>query len=639
MKFRFFKKDGTPLPIDSSNKSFISFSNISINLFETEKIFVFEEVWQKVHNDISALPCSIYDGTKNLILLLQFILGRGIVTLSDLNKNFFHNESFTDLNHNLDKVMIYSNFIEQILPDFENENVEFKFRLTDEGLNYLNEYFVNSEYETMTKLGFEKRLITPRFDFYDETGENMYLFFKWSDEKTNVLNDEIFLYNINTDNLEKFINNDTNSNSNYEVLPTLEKWTSNDLLTTGNKWKSIAKNFIFDKRGRDDKFTDDNLFSFYHNPLLNNTRVIYDENPNTFPIEINLAINSPSENIYNRTLEIYTIRSRFEKEINEITGTETIKKDIYNKNIISNIGELILKVELEGETIGEDERLKGLLDNFGRQIDIEDFRYVQDYNMDDDLIDYIKINDKRKELLLEGDNIFPYLGTYKSFLNGLKWLNYNDIRIREYFYNIQTWEEDEFVEYKSFEFTDDLNTNWEFKENDFKNYTNEIFNDGIDINGTLGVDENGEYIVNDFERVWKKTTRMGLVWKYNRYTGKLDDEGYPIIENKSDFDPESLIIKLYGLKRLLYKYFLPHNARIINLTFEGIYFEKFRLYNSVDYLKIDTVSRRSDFDINPYPKEQKKRNLFEFLICIFPEQLKNTSSNICEVLKNNCKES
>ena len=73
---------------------------------------------------------------------------------------------------------------------------------------------------------------------------------------------------------------------------------------------------------------------------------------------------------------------------------------------------------------------------------------------------------------------------------------------------------------------------------------------------------------------------------------KRSDNFIPItikITNKEDFDMEELSIKMFGLKKFLYKYLLPHNARIINFSLNGIYFEKFKIINWNDIIPIFKV--------------------------------------------------
>ena len=59
----------------------------------------------------------------------------------------------------------------------------------------------------------------------------------------------------------------------------------------------------------------------------------------------------------------------------------------------------------------------------------------RDVDIDDERPNYIQLNEKRKELLLASQDIFPYLGSYKSFVNVLKFFGYHDIRLKEYFIN------------------------------------------------------------------------------------------------------------------------------------------------------------------------------------------------------------
>ena len=70
--------------------------------------------------------------------------------------------------------------------------------------------------------------------------------------------------------------------------------------------------------------------------------------------------------------------------------------------------------------MGEDERLKILLGNFGRKLNAEDAFILRDSDPEEPLSDYQLVNLKRKELLLEGHQIYPYLGSYKGLINAIK---------------------------------------------------------------------------------------------------------------------------------------------------------------------------------------------------------------------------
>jgi hypothetical protein len=130
-------------------------------------------------------------------------------------------------------------------------------------------------------------------------------------------------------------------------------------------------------------------------------------------MQVNIALTSNEEGIYDRTLifEDYTDPN------NPVT---------------------ILKVNLHGEVEGEDSRLSVLLDNFGRSFMTTDSFIVRDTDIKEPLPDFEIINKKRKELLLTGESIFPYLGSYKSLFNAIKFFGYYDLRVKEYWLNVHT---------------------------------------------------------------------------------------------------------------------------------------------------------------------------------------------------------
>lgn len=115
---------------------------------------------------------------------------------------------------------------------------------------------------------------------------------------------------------------------------------------------------------------------------------------NSTPLKINVALTSDDEDIYERTLII--------KDMSFVTPKVVATIDFY------------------GETIAEDERLRLVLENFGREFDQKDAIIVKDYDVKEPMPDWQKVNEKRKEMLLEGENIFPYVGSYKGLINVVK---------------------------------------------------------------------------------------------------------------------------------------------------------------------------------------------------------------------------
>ena len=122
----------------------------------------------------------------------------------------------------------------------------------------------------------------------------------------------------------------------------------------------------------------------------------------------------------------------------------------------------------------------------------------------------------------------------------------------------------------------------------------------MDLRSDVTFDENGNYNVSKYGSLftdpkWKKTSRFGLYYDLNHVTDEVDEFGFPIVEDSFQFTSEEVLIKIFGLKKALEKYFLPHHARIIDITAEGFYFVKFNLNTWQDQNKIIPLI----FDQNP----------------------------------------
>lgn len=218
-------------------------------------------------------------------------------------------------------------------------------------------------------------------------------------------------------------------------------------------------------------------------------------------------------------------------------------------------------ITVYGETEGEDERFKLVLENFGRKLDFDKEYVFRDSDISESLPDFKLLNQKRKELLLEGDNIYPYIGSYKALINIINYFGYYDLDVKEYFLNV-----------------DENSPNYNKyaqvlipKNDKQRKYTRAIW----------------EMVPS---KIWKKTSYFGLFYDLNRATDDYDDNGTPIVEDAFMFSPEEVLIKLFGLKDFLKEYFLPLNARIIDITGEGIYFKTIRIDSWSDHLNHLTVN-------------------------------------------------
>lgn len=257
----------------------------------------------------------------------------------------------------------------------------------------------------------------------------------------------------------------------------------------------------------------------------------------------------------------------------------------------------LANISLYGETEEEDIRFKTILENFGKKLDFDKEFIFRDSDINEELPDYTLLNKKRKELLLEGDNIYPFIGSYKALINVINFFGYNDLTVKEYFLNVDS------------------------KSPNYGSY--------LHVPITLPTPNSEQSVPNALWKIvpstiYKKTSLFGLFYNINRETGDYDDDGIPVMENSFQFSPEEVLIKLFGLKELLKKHYLPANARIYDITGEGVYFELIRLTSWSDKLHHMVINLGSNPDFDITPKEQTYitdlRRLDGFYINKFTEQ-------------------
>ena len=250
---------------------------------------------------------------------------------------------------------------------------------------------------------------------------------------------------------------------------------------------------------------------------LNCTDVLDPERPKFNPLPIHVAFLADEkydETTYNRTLVMYQ-----------------------NGNIIA-------KIKFFAETIEEDERLKIWNKNLGYNITPEDEAIFYKSDIKEYKPDYQLLNEKRKELMLEGHNIYPYIGSYKALINAIKFFGYDNLGIIEFWRNVNT--ED---------------------ENFGKVYHTSRYS--LTKKETLRVGTRNITLPN---KDYKKASKIALVYSINTPTGKVDDWELPIMKEEFTYTIEEALIKLYALKKKLNKEFMPSNTRIIDIIGEANYF-------------------------------------------------------------------
>ena len=231
---------------------------------------------------------------------------------------------------------------------------------------------------------------------------------------------------------------------------------------------------------------------------------------------------------------------------NENDNYDTFMRTLSIKHTdISGVTETIAKIDIFCESVPEDTRLKAVAGNLGYDLFEKDCSIFRDTDIKEPIPDYKFLNDKRKEIILEGHNIYPYIGSYRGLLNVLKYFGYSDITIREWWKNIDPGTAD---------------------------YMKHILASKYSLSGPEKVESFSGTKMSLPNKSYKKTNRIALCWDINR----LDTGNYiktsqftlpPQIEVYA-FTIEEVLIKLYNLKRKLEDEFLPVNVNIKDIIGE-----------------------------------------------------------------------
>lgn len=300
--------------------------------------------------------------------------------------------------------------------------------------------------------------------------------------------------------------------------------------------------------------------------------------------------------------------------INVAIGAPDIAAEIYERRlIIEDItygsAQKIAEILFYGQVIGEDSRLDVLTQNLGRAFFGSDSPILREHDPNEPLPNYVEINEKRKELMVAGEEIFPYIGSYKGLVGALKFFGYQDLRIKEYWLNLQ---------YNRVNLTP-LEENRVFLQNYENTKTSNqsvLIADVLDnensgkyrLEQTYGPNSDGEYVLDVSSentlvpsRTYKKTSLFGLYYDINRTSDLEDEFGYPITPEAFAFTQEEVLVKLFALKERLKRSYLPLNARIIDITGEGVYYNVYNTKEWTDTLERSDVTSGNniDFVVNP----------------------------------------
>lgn len=256
--------------------------------------------------------------------------------------------------------------------------------------------------------------------------------------------------------------------------------------------------------------------------------LIYDTDVESdFPIVLNVGFRSEDDGVFERRLRVY------ERRISD--GFESI----------------LAEFVVNAQSIPQEERFDTLLQDLAPILNAKEIPHLfKEANINEALPDWELINYKSKHAILDYSNITPYIGTYKALINTIKWLGYEDIKVKEWFRDVK--EGNKLGLYVPYEAEERTKTILYFSPEERKNL--------------------------------KKLNELSLVYCINRETGEIDEYGNPETENCYEYNLDEVLTKLFALKNWLEVNIIGVNARVVDLTGEGIYFERFRniLYGTQD---------------------------------------------------------
>ena len=246
----------------------------------------------------------------------------------------------------------------------------------------------------------------------------------------------------------------------------------------------------------------------------------------------------------------------------------------YAKTVVLKIketDEVFAKINVYAESIEEDERLKSMTEFLGYEIAQNDHFIFKDSDVEEALPDFIKLNKKRKEIILEGKNIYPYIGTYKALINTIKYFGYNQLNVTEFWKNVDT---------------------------SSPHYGKRIQSEPIELN-TTSIDKIKLSVPN---KKWRKTNLFNLIYRINKVVpNRVNHLNLPMVEEVYDFTIEEVLIKLFGLKKKLELDFLPLNSKIQDIVGEADFFAGTSLKNNTSLNVKNNVNAgvTCSFDVLP----------------------------------------
>lgn len=343
---------------------------------------------------------------------------------------------------------------------------------------------------------------------------------------------------------------------------------------TGSSDELFNNEYFFPKGTGNIKFTWDSLnkfvdeffmFNFDESYIIQETSALT-YTPNDGPECNTLLINRFDE--YEIPLED-TLSSKALPVHIAFMADERYDATTYNRTLIMSYNsQTIARITFYAETVEEDERLKIWNANLGYNITPEDEMLFYKSDIKEYKPDYILLNEKRKELMMEGSNIYPYIGSYKAIINAIKFFGYTNLNIIEYWRNVNPDDENFGKIYHSSKYS----------------LTNKE---------TLRVGTRNIVLPN---KDYKKINSLALVYSINKPLEETDDMDLPLVKEYFSYTIEEALIKLFGLRKKLNKEFMPGSSKIIDIIGEANYFGLYGITKIHD--KSCIIKSEKNYNIN-----------------------------------------
>jgi hypothetical protein len=421
-------------------------------------------------------------------------------------------------------------------------------------------------------------MVVKNLEFFDRDGYNLNL--NWNEEK-HIWEGNIFfprvsvgLYRNTTIYVIEYSGYDSDYTDDVYTYPTGE----------GNitfQW-DIANNFVdeFFMFDFDEDYEIKDTSSLIHTPY---------DGPVCEPLIVNrfekysVPLLGSSENIeQDDLLEIHVAFMA-----NEKSAETTYKRTLILSYENGYTNYEIARITFFAETIEEDERLKIWNENLGYNLKLEDTIIFKHSDIHEYMPDFEILNEKRKELMLEGHNIYPFIGSYRAIINMIKFFGYDNLNIVEYWENINSTDADYGKLYRTYVY-------------------------GIKNKKTFSTKRKP---ISLDTKNFKKLSNISLVYNINHTSEvdgkKYDEYGLPNVIEDFDKDKrddflltiEEALVKMFALKKKLNDEFMPVYTNITDIIGEGNYFGINLIGNNSQISTINYVESKGYVDFSVYPNK------------------------------------